>query len=248
MPQPNWTTWWDHSCSSDIPWLSAPHCLQQFQSGACSTSTAQPLSPCHSHRSRTAQRHQATQLSISEFPQLCFTKHPFPRTVPLQLHEDFREAQTPSNTGNPREVTFADAGMQLSFAEFLECCNLSRALPLRHQPSSTLLQDASTQASPHSAAFTDATTQLPLTEFFLGCVYSNDSLDRPPTLPSQGNLRGAPLHHPKHMDATLSISSINGGDFRTPVPRAQLNGTPPPPPSLEVQLPMSSPHEHIKCT
>ena len=55
---------------------------------------------------------------------------------------------------------------------------------------------------PHSNAFADATTQHPLTEFFLGCVYSNDSLDRQPTLPSQGNLSGAPLH--------LGISSTSG--------------------------------------
>ena len=44
------------------------------------------------------------------------------------------------------------------------------------------------------------------------------------------------------MNATLSISSASGGDVRTPVPRAQLNGTPPPPPGLEVQAPMSSLH------
>ena len=64
-------------------------------------------------------------------------------------------------------------------------------------------KDTSTQASPHSAAFADAATQLPLTEFFLGCVYSDDSLDRQPSLPSHGNLSGAPLPHPKHMDASL---------------------------------------------
>ena len=117
-------------------------------------------SPCHSHRSRTAQRHQvppnsqpslssiishfpvgltrdvrtqtvslctvpsthhatkadaSTQLSISECLQLCHTKHPFRRTVPLRLHEDPREAQTASNTGNEMAATFADAATQLSF-------------------------------------------------------------------------------------------------------------------------------------
>ena len=176
-------------------------------------------SPCHSHRSRTSQRHQvqrptrsrhsvllslifrwaslvmsvhtvslcsvpsthhastadaSPQLSTSEFLQLCFTKHTFLRTVPLRLHEDLCEAQTPSNTGNAMAATFADAATQLSFVEFFQRCVLSRALPPRPQPSPTLLQDASTQASPHSAAFADATTQLHLTEFFLGCVYSND--------------------------------------------------------------------------
>ena len=210
VPQPNWTTWWNHSCYTGIPWLSALHCLQQLQSGACSTSTVQPLSltqesndttpsgPVPSsqpslsslishfpvgltrdvrtqtvslcsvpstHHATTADA--STQLSISEFLQLCFTKHPFRRTVPLRLHEDLREAQTPSNTGNAMAVTFADAATQLSFAEFFERCILSKPLPPRPQPSPTQLQDASTQACPHSAAFADATTQLPLTEFFL---------------------------------------------------------------------------------
>ena len=59
---------------------------------------------------------------------------PFRRTVPFLLHEDLREAQTSSNTGNLMEVTFADAATQLSFAEFFERCILSRALPPRPQP------------------------------------------------------------------------------------------------------------------
>ena len=170
VPRPKWTAWWNHSCYTGIPWLSALHCLQQLQSGACSSSTAQPLSPTqeshcstppgtvptpHSPFSSTsshvpvgstrdactqmgplcsvASTHHATtadasmQLSTSEFLQLCFTEHPFP----LRLHEDLREAQTSSNTGNSMEVTFADAATQLSFAEFFERCILSKALPSR---------------------------------------------------------------------------------------------------------------------
>ena len=72
--------------------------------------------------------------------------------------------------------------------------------------------------------------------------YSNDSQDRHPTLPSPGNLSGAPPHHPKYMDATLSISSTSGGHVRTPVPRARLHSAPPPPPGLEHHAPLSSPH------
>ena len=45
-----------------------------------------------------------------------------------------------------------------------------------------------------------------------------------------------------HMDATLSFGSTSGGNVRTPVPRTQLNGAPPPPPGLEVQSHPSSPH------
>ena len=200
LPQPNWTTWWNHSCCTGIPWLSALHCLYNLV-----RVPRRLRSPCHSHRSRTAQRHQvpcparsrrsvrlslifrwasthhattagaSAQLSIPEFPLLCFTKHSFRRTVPLRIHEDLREAQTPSNTGNAIAAAFADAATQLSFAVFFERCILSRALPPRPQPSPTQLQDASTQATPHSAGSADATTQLPLTEFFLGCAHSNDA-------------------------------------------------------------------------
>ena len=55
-------------------------------------------------------------------------------TVPLRLHEDLREAQTPSNTENAMAVTFADAATQLSFAEFVERCIFSKALPPRPSP------------------------------------------------------------------------------------------------------------------
>ena len=65
---------------------------------------------------------------------MCFTKHPFRRTVPLQLHEDLSDAQCSSDSVNPREDTFADAATELSFAEFFERCILSKALPPRHIP------------------------------------------------------------------------------------------------------------------
>ena len=66
----------------------------------------------------------STQLSIPEFLQLCFTKHPFRRTAALQLHEDLSDAQCPSDSVNRRGDTFADAATELSFAEFFEHCIL----------------------------------------------------------------------------------------------------------------------------
>ena len=60
---------------------------------------------------------------------------PFRRTATLELRKDPSDPQTSSNTGNPREVTFADAATQLSFAEFFERCILSKALPPRPSPS-----------------------------------------------------------------------------------------------------------------
>ena len=105
-----------------------------IRSRAQLAAVTQPLcSASSAHHAATADA--STQLSISEFLQFCLTKHPFRRTVPLRVHDDLREAQTPSNTGNAMAATFADAATQLSFAEFLERCNLSSALPPRPQPS-----------------------------------------------------------------------------------------------------------------
>ena len=55
VPQPKWTTWWNHSCYTSIPWLSAPHCPKH-----CNLVRVprRLQSPCHSHKSRTSQRHQ----------------------------------------------------------------------------------------------------------------------------------------------------------------------------------------------
>ena len=117
----------------------------------------------------------STQLSISEFLQLCFTKHPLRRTVPLRIHEDLREAQTPAiqvTRCQPR----SPMPPRSCFAEFLEKCHLSSALPPRPRPSPTLLLAAATQTPPYSVASADATNQLTLTEFFLGCICSKDPL------------------------------------------------------------------------
>ena len=267
VPQPKRTTWWNHSCYTGIPWLSALHCLQQLQSGACSTWSSQPLSltqesnvstpsgstpnpqpSLHSvvspftlgltrdvrtqtvslcsvpstHHATTADA--STQLSTSEFLQLCFTKHPFRCTVPPRLHEDLREAQTPSNTGNPREVTTADAATQLSFAEFLERCILCRALPPRPSPAPLCFR-MDLLRLPHTA---------PLSHM------------HPPNSRSQSSFLGASTPMTRWIDSLpflrmgtsvvalhftipstwipLSVfSSSSGGDARIPVPRAQLN-------------------------
>ena len=77
---------------------------------------------------------------------------------------------------------------QLSFAEFLESCNLSSSLPPCPNPSTTLLLEAATQIPSHCAAFADATTELPLTKFFLGCIHSKDPLDRSGPSLAHGNV------------------------------------------------------------
>ena len=84
VPQPNWTTWWNHSCCTGIPWLSVLHCLQQLQSGACSTSTTQLLSLTG------VERHNAIRSSAqhSHFP-LGFARDV--RTLTVSLCEVGRE-------------------------------------------------------------------------------------------------------------------------------------------------------------
>ena len=79
----------------------------------CSALSLEPASSPSTHNAATADA--STQLSIQEFLQLCFTKHPFRRTATLQLREDLNDAQCPSD----------------SFAEFFERCILSKALPPR---------------------------------------------------------------------------------------------------------------------
>ena len=97
----------------------------------CSALPLGPPSSPSTHNAATADA--STQLSIPEFLQLCLTKHPFRRTATLQSREDLSDAHCSSDRGNPREVTFADAATQLSFAEFFERCILYKALPPRPQ-------------------------------------------------------------------------------------------------------------------
>ena len=119
------------SCSAPNSQPSLSSIVSYFPLGLTRNVRTQTVSLCSLpsvHHTTAADA--STQLSILEFLHLCFTKHPFRRTVPLRLHEDLREAQTPSNTGNSMQVTFAYAATQLSFAEFFERCILSSPAPL----------------------------------------------------------------------------------------------------------------------
>ena len=131
---------------------------------------------------------------------------------------------------------------QLSLAEFSERCKLLRAPPPRPQPNPTLLLDAATQTFPHSAASAEASTQLPLAEFFLGCVYSNDTTDRPVPPPAHGNASSASLPHPVDIATIHSPSRTSDRHVCTTAPRARLHSAPPPPPGLEDQTHLRSSH------
>ena len=189
-----------------------------------------------SHRRRTALRPQArcphcsrhsALLSISEFQQLCFTKHPLPGA---QFHHVFMKTSAKHRLRSPMPPR------SFLFAEFLESCSLSSTLPPRPNSQPTLLLEA---------AYADATTQLPLTEFLLGCIYSNDPLDRSVPSLTHGPAHSASLSQPSDIAIINSLSTTSSSSRRhacTPVSRARLHSAPPPPPGLEDQAPWISPH------
>ena len=127
-------------------------------------SSALPLDPSslpapHSDATTDA----STQRSISEFLQLCFTKHPFRRTVPLELLEDLSNAHGSSNRSNMRSVTFTDAATQLSFAEFFDGASSPRLYrrDLSHfpKPRTSILSTVSSQRQQWSHSGTSHTLQ-----------------------------------------------------------------------------------------
>ena len=101
---------------------------------------------------------------------------------------------------------------------------------LRVVPS--LLLDAAVQTPSHSVETHDASTQLPLTEFFIGCILSNDPLDRQ-ALPSAHCNAGSASPPPPPDIATLcspsSASHASDGHEHTTAPHVLLQ----PPPGLE---------------
>ena len=141
VPQPNWTTWWNHFCYTGIPWLSALHCLQQLQAGACSTPIAQPLFYKQESNDTTPpvpspQPPLSCQLTLSSSPhQRC--SYTDGATVPPKHH-----------------ATTADASTQLSISETVQFYQTPRyTVPprimetsVKHKPSAIQI----TRCQPHS--------------------------------------------------------------------------------------------------
>ena len=166
-----------------------------------------------------------TQLSFLEFLQRCNLSiaplQPPHLPVPISLL-DAAVQTTPPSDQSVSSLSF-DVAVQTSFHS-VHTSSLDAAV--QTLPHSTLSQDVSTQmGSRPASSFSldvfvqtptrstvshDTSTQLPLTEFFIGCIFSNDPLDR------QNFVRQSP-------------SSIQG-------PRALLQ----PPPGLEQLAPPSS--------
>ena len=104
--------------------------------------------------------------------------------------------------------------------------------PTCSRPVPSLLLDAAVQTPLHSVASADASTQLPITEFFIGCIFSNDPLDRQAS-PSAHCNAGRPSPPQPADIATLcspsSASHASDGHGHTSAP----NVSPQPPLSLE---------------
>ena len=104
--------------------------------------------------------------------------------------------------------------------------------PTCSRPVPSLLLDAAVQTPLYSVASHDASTQLPLTEFFIGCIFSNDPLDRQGSPSAHCNVDSTSPPHPADI-ATLcspsSASHASDGHGHTTAPRV----SPQPPPGLE---------------
>ena len=99
-------------------------------------------------------------------------------------------------------------------------------------PVPSLLLDAAVQTPLHSVATHDASTQLPLTEFFIGCILSNDPLDRQASPSAHCNAGSASPPQPADIAtlcSTSSASHASDGHEHTTAPRVLLQ----PPPGLE---------------
>ena len=101
----------------------------------------------------------------------------------MELEPESRKVPTPplhaATQTFPHTATSRDVSTQLSFREFLASPSTHDVLcPTCARPVPSLPLDTAVQTPLHSVATHDASTQLPLTEFFIGCILSNDPLDR----------------------------------------------------------------------
>ena len=173
---------WNHSCYTCIP-HSAPHSLQQLQSGACSPPSVQTwVSTWESHGA-------ATQSSVS-----C------PKVTHSAMSPQVQTSPTRTVTRDSMSATLAEAATQLSFAEFSERCISLRAPPPLALPIPTPPLDAATQTTPRIVVSQDVSTQLPLEEFSLRC----DDLQNP--LGPRFHFRHMTLSAPRVPDPSLRYS------------------------------------------
>ena len=188
----------------------------------------------------------ATQLSFAAFLERCISVSASP-PPPLPIPTPPLDAATETI----RHIAVSqDVSTQLSHDEFsLRCVHPHNpsgilAPPSTHdvlfptcsRPVPSLLLDAAVQTPLYSVASHDGSTQLPLTEFFIGCIFSNDPLDRQASPSAHCNAGSASPPLPADI-ATLcspsSASHASDGHEHTTVPRV----LPQPPPGLEKYVP-----------
>ena len=125
----------------------------------------------------------ATQFSFAAFLERCISVSDSP-PLPLPISTPPLDAATQTF---PHIAVSQDVSTQLSLEEFsLRCVHAHDPSGALAPPSTndafcstpSLHLDAAVQTPLHSVASHDASTQLPLTEFFIGCILSNDPLDR----------------------------------------------------------------------
>ena len=216
-----------------------------------------------------------TQLSFLEFLQRCgipiAPPQPSQLPVPISLLDAAVQTTPPCDASQDVSTQTSDQPVSsLSFDVAVQTSSHSihtSSLDAAVQtiPHSTLSQHVSTQMGSRSASsfsvdvfvqtpirstvLHDVATQLPLTEFFIGCIFSNDPLDR------QNFDRQRPSSVQDDIGSvspsltcTLTRSSLDCDDLvRTLAPRALLQPPPgleqyAPPPGLAIDAHLCTPH------
>ena len=222
-----------------------------------------------------------TQLSFLEFLQRCnlliAPLQPPQLPVPISLLDAAMQTTSPCDASQDASTQTSDQPVSsLSFdvavqTSFHSVHTSSLDAAVQTIPHSTLSQDVSTQMGSRPASsfsldvFVQAptcstvvhgvSTQLPLTEFIIGCIFSNNPLerqgfDRQRSSSAQGDTGSVSPPPPPDiaMTCTLSRSSLDCDDLvRTLAPRVLLQPPPgleqyAPPPGLAMDAHLCTPH------
>ena len=209
-----------------------------------------------------------TQLSFLEFCGLLIAPPQPPQPVPISLLDPAVQTTPPCDASQDVSTQTSDQPVSpLSFDVAVQTSShgihiSSLDAAVQTIPHSTLSQHVSTQMGSRSASsfsvdvfVHDVSTQPPLTEFFIGCVFSNDPLDRqnfnrqrPSSVQDDIGSVSPPLLPDIVTTCTLTSSSLDCDDLvRTLAPRALLQPPPgleqyAPPPGLAIDAHLCTPH------
>ena len=161
-----------------------------------------------------------TQLSFLEFLQRCnlLIAPPEPPQLPVPISPLDAATQTLPHRAASRDVS-------------TQTCA---------RPVSSLSLDAAVQTPLHSVVTHDVSTQQPLTEFFIGCILSNDPLDRHALSSAHCNNGNASSPQPPDITtlcSTSSASHASDGHEDTTAPRGYHSRH-----RVSRNMPVSTPH------